>query len=89
MSNISNNAYISTNFLEVIGVHYIKYVNDVGYIVKEEVGIDKFVIKGSNNLNMGLVQAYRDWCDCDHVLRSQTHFLFCETILEAEIIEYL
>ena len=38
---------------------------------------------------MELVQAYRDWVGCDHVLRSQTHFLFCETIEEAEIIEYL
>jgi hypothetical protein len=73
----------------MIGVHYIKYVNDVGYIVKTEVGIDKFIIKGTNKINMDLVQAYRDWYGCNHVLRSQTHFLFCETIQEAEIIEYL
>jgi len=38
---------------------------------------------------MELVQAYRDWMGCNHVLRTQTHFLFCETIEEAEIIEYL
>jgi len=26
---------------------------------------------------------------CDHVLRNKTHFLFCETVQEAEIVEYL
>ena len=78
-----------SNFLEMIGIHYIKYVNDKGYVVKAEVAIDKFSVKESNHLNMELVQAYRDWVGCDHVLRSQTHFLFCETIEEAEIIVYL
>ncbi len=78
-----------SSFLEMIGVHYIKYVNDKGYIVKSEVAIDKFSVKGSNHLNMELAQAYRDWMGCDHVLRTQTHFLFCETIEEVEIIEYL
>jgi len=34
------------------------------------------------------VQAYRDWKGCDHVLRSQTHFMFCETIEEAHEEEY-
>ena len=33
---------------------------------------------------MNLVQAYRDWLGCDHVLRNQTHFMFCQTIQEAE-----
>jgi hypothetical protein len=36
---------------------------------------------------MELVQAWRDYLGCDHVLRSQTHFLFCETIEEAIIVE--
>jgi len=26
---------------------------------------------------------------CDHVLKNQTHYLFCETVQEAEVIEYL
>ena len=54
----------------MIGIHYIKYVNDKGYVVKAEVAIDKFSVKESNHLNMELVQAYRDWIGCDHVLRS-------------------
>tara|TARA_B100000795_G_C22499133_1_gene323276 strand:- start:62 stop:295 length:234 start_codon:yes stop_codon:yes gene_type:complete len=69
----------------MIGVHYIKYVNDKGYVVKDEVAVGRFEVKGENRLNMELVQAYRDWKGCNHVLRSQTHFMFCETIDEAVI----
>jgi hypothetical protein len=66
----------------MIGIDYIKYVNDQAYVVKRELPITKFEIKGAGKLNMELVQAYRDWMGCDHVLRSQTHFMFCETIEE-------
>ncbi len=69
----------------MIGVHTLKYVNNQAYVVKQEVNVNAFSIKGNNELNMNLVQAYRDWKGCDHVLRTQTHFLFCETIKDAEI----
>ena len=75
--------------LEMIGIDYIKYTSDNSYRVKRDIMITKFVIKGTDQINMDLVQAYRDWLGCDHVLRSQTHFMFCQTIQEAEIIEYL
>ena len=52
----------------MIGIHYIKHLNDKSYVVKSEVLIDKFIVKGTNNLNMDLAQAYRDWMGCDHVL---------------------
>jgi len=26
---------------------------------------------------------------CDHVLSSKTHYMFCETVQEAEVVEYL
>ena len=26
---------------------------------------------------------------CDHVLSNKTHYLFCETVQEAEVVEYL
>jgi len=70
----------------MIGVHTLKYVNDQAYVVKKEVNVNAFSIKGKNKLNMNLVQAYRDWMGCNHVLRTQTHFLFCETIKDAEIV---
>lgn len=75
--------------LEMIGIDYIKYTSDNSYRVKRDIMITKFVIKGTDQINMDLVQAYRDWLGCDHVLRSQTHFMFCQTIQEAEIVEYL
>ena len=73
----------------MIGIDYIKYVNDVAYRVKKDIIVNKFLIKGTDKLNMDLVQAYRDWLGCDHVLRTQTHFMFWQTIQEIEIIEYL
>ena len=69
----------------MIGVHYIKYVNDRGFVVKREMPVHRFEVKGSNKLNMELCQAYRDYLGCDHVLRTKTHFLFCETIEDAEL----
>lgn len=73
----------------MVGIDYIKYVGDIGYRVKKDLTIDKFLVKGTEHINMDLVQAYRDWLGCDHVLKSQTHFMFCQTIQEAEVIEYL
>ena len=28
-----------------------------------------------------------NWLNCDHVLNNQTHFMFCETISDAEIVD--
>jgi len=66
---------------------YLKYVNDKAYIVKREISIHNFEQKGTNRLNMELLAAYRDYLGCDHVLRTQTHFLMCETIEDAVIVE--
>ena len=66
---------------------YLKYVNDKAYIVKREVPIHNFEQKGTNRLNMELLAAYRDYLGCDHVLRTQTHFLMCKTIEDAVIVE--
>ena len=66
---------------------YIKYINDNAYVVKRETPIHVFVKKKENTINMELLQSYRDYLGCDHVLRTETHFLMCETIAEAEIIE--
>ena len=70
----------------MIGVHYIKYVNDKGYVVHQEIPVIRFTVKGENRLNMELCQAYRDYLGCDHVLRTQTNFLFCKTIEDAELV---
>ncbi len=66
---------------------YIKYVNNEAYVVKRETPIHMFVKKNQNTINMELLQSYRDFLGCNHVLRTQTHFLMCKTIAEAEIIK--
>tara|TARA_R110002049_G_scaffold75309_2_gene193800 strand:+ start:34 stop:252 length:219 start_codon:yes stop_codon:yes gene_type:complete len=66
---------------------YLKYVNNEAYVVKRETPIHMFSRKGENKLNMELLQAWRDYLGCDHVLRTQTHFLMCETIPDVEVIE--
>tara|TARA_R110000744_G_scaffold377435_1_gene492435 strand:+ start:285 stop:506 length:222 start_codon:yes stop_codon:yes gene_type:complete len=66
---------------------YLKYVNDEAYVVKRETPVHAFTQKGDNKLNMELLQAWRDYLGCDHVLRTPTHFLMCETINDAEIVE--
>ncbi len=71
----------------MIGVHYIKYVNDIGYIVKREISKSMFV--RDNQIRMDWVRLYRDEMNYDHVLQSDDKFFFCDNIQEAEIIEYL
>jgi hypothetical protein len=46
--------------------------------------ISHFAPKLDEQPNMEYVQAYRDWVGADHVLRTPSHFLFCETIADAE-----
>ena len=71
----------------MIGVHYIKYVNDIGYIVKNE--ISKLMFMQNNQIRFDWVQMYIDEMGYNHVLQNDNAFFFCEIIQEAEIIEYL
>lgn len=57
--------------------------NDKAYIVLRRVSIGKFGID-QHPENMERVKVFRDWVGADHVLRDQTHFLFCETIQDIE-----
>ena len=66
-------------------LHYIKYVNNQGYVVKREMPIHMFV--QGNQMRMDWLAAFRDYLNCDHVLQTEVKFLFCETIKDAEIIE--
>ena len=40
-----------------------------------------------NNPQLEYVQMYMDWLGADHVLRDQTHYIFCETIQDVEFEE--
>jgi len=66
-------------------LHYIKYVNNQGYVVKRE--MPKHMFAQGNQIRMDWLAAFRDYLNCDHVLQTEVKFLFCETIKDAEIIE--
>ena len=60
---------------------------DAAYIILKQKPISHFAIKIGEQPNMDYVKMYMEWVQADHVLRSETHFMFCETIQDAEIIE--
>ena len=63
---------------------------DSAYIVMQEKPIYHFAKTMDDQYpNMEYVQMYMKWLGADHVLRTQTHFLFCETIpdVDFEIVE--
>ena len=57
---------------------------DTAYVVLRNMPIHKF---GKDEPDLEKVKIYRDWVKADHVMKSATDFIFCETIKEAEIIE--
>lgn len=57
---------------------------DSAYVILRTMPIHKF---GKEEPDLEKVKLYRDWVKADHVLKSATDFIFCETIKEAEIIE--
>jgi hypothetical protein len=61
--------------------------NGESYIILDQRPIHHFIKNHEQQPNMKYVQMYMKWCQADHVLRNQTHFLFCETIQDAEIIQ--
>jgi len=60
---------------------------DNAYIIKDQKLINHFAKRLDEEPNMEYVQLYMQSLGCDHVLRNETHFMFCETIQDAEIDE--
>jgi len=63
------------------------YHNNEAYIVKRSVLMHHFASTLNDQPNMEYVQMYRDWVGADHVLRTPTHFLFCETVRDVDFEE--
>lgn len=57
------------------------------FVILKRVWEGKFSPKLGNEPNMEHIQMYKDWVGADHVLRDQTHYLFCETIPDVEFEE--
>jgi hypothetical protein len=63
------------------------YHSDKIYIVHKKIAISSFT-NSDGILNMDMVKEGRDSLfNVDHVLKTDRHFLFVETIQDAEIIE--
>jgi len=61
--------------------------NDKYYIIHRDIPLHNFTNK-DGVVNLEMVKDCRDYFfRVDHVLRNDTHFLFAETIQDAEIIE--
>jgi len=58
---------------------------DSAYIIVKQTLIQHFSKVIGEAPNMEYVQLYMQSLGCDHVLRNETHFMFCETIQDAEI----
>ena len=61
--------------------------NGESYIILDQKPIHHFGKTFEDQPDMKYVHMYMQWCGADHALRNQTHFLFCKTIVDAEIIE--
>ena len=69
----------------MVGIDRIAYFNGIPYVIKRELPIDMFIF--NEQLEKRAVQMYMEYIHCNHVLRTQSHFVFCQTIDDAEIIE--
>lgn len=59
------------------------------YLILRRVWEGHFTLKLNQDPDMEYIKLYRDWVGADHVLRDQTHYLFCETIQDIEVEEEL
>ena len=61
----------------------IFYNNDKAYIVLRKLPHHNLMDK-QGRVNSELFNAWKEWLRADHVLKTQTHFLYCETIPDVE-----
>lgn len=60
--------------------------NGKSYLIRREIPISYFTNK-EGHIDIELVKDWRDYLhNVDHVLRNETHYLFAETIQDAEEI---
>lgn len=63
----------------------IYYRNGNAYLIKRKIPVHNF--EKNEQLDLDFVKMWRDYLDCDHVLRDQTHFIFVETIQDVDYEE--
>lgn len=56
--------------------------NDILYIVVRKISKDNL-----KSYDMKFIKGLQDYFMCDHTLQTNTHYMFCRTINDVEIIE--
>jgi len=57
---------------------------DTAYVILRQKPIHHFAKTFDEQPNMEYVQHFMQWLGADHVLRNNTHFMFCETIPDVD-----
>ena len=58
------------------------FYNDNVYVILRAIPVSNFYKK--EELNREFLNDWKEYLDADHVLKTDTHFLFCETVNEPE-----
>jgi hypothetical protein len=58
------------------------YYNNEIYVILRSIPISYFYKK--EDLNRELLNLWKEYLEADHVLKTNSHFLFCETVTEPE-----
>jgi hypothetical protein len=61
------------------------YNNNV-YIILRKLNLS-YIIDRHGNINEELLKIWKEGVGADHVLKTNTHFLLCETVTEPEWVE--
>lgn len=59
------------------------FYNDNVYVVLRDIPVSNFFNK-QGELNRELLNAWKEYLGADHVLKTDSHFLMCETVSEPE-----
>ena len=62
------------------------FYNDNVYLILRKLNLS-YIIDKNNNINNELLKLWKEHENADHVLKTDTHFLLCETIKEPEWVE--
>jgi len=62
------------------------FYNDNVYLILRKLNLS-YIIDKNNNINNELLKLWKEHEGADHVLKTDTHFLLCETLKEPEWVE--
>ncbi len=72
--------------MQVLNLTKLIKHNDVWYKLLRYLP-ESNVTDKTGRVNMDVLKGWRDYIGADHVLRDQTGYMLCETIMDATVIE--